>query len=53
MMKRMAVTIRKGALSRGPNVSENEGRGCFGSQSFKIDTIPSWDGGREDARLGS
>lgn len=48
----VAVAVRDGSLGRGAQVGENEGRCGFRCQSFQVDAIPCWDGGREDARFG-
>lgn len=51
MAEGMAVAIRERSFGRGPQVGKYQGGGGFGRQSFQIDAIPCWNGGREDARF--
>jgi hypothetical protein len=34
-------------------MSEDQGRHGFGGKTLQIDTVPCWDGGREDAWFGT
>lgn len=49
----MAVAVRERSLGRGSQVGKYQGGCGFGGQSFQIDAIPSWNGGRKDAGLGT